>query len=265
VYEHLALAHAPWQNHAMLTPILHKHLPDDMRTTRALPGIQPERGPWLRVDEAYGAQMVRRVDLLREQPGDVLYLDPDAMPAAQELLATVTKALPDLGFELSGQMVTCPGGRRVDLADLSPLEALGQILQNDFVIMEKREQQHVLTGAALCFPASWRLSEKAGRPLTDIHIPVDEYTDDLARRVQRMFDGIQVGRPLWRFNQLWYRDPELYQPRSASEPRRVGSGLATGPYYRSERQTLLRLPDTRAVIFAIHTYVLAREDVPHLR
>ena len=68
-----------------------------------------------------------------------------------------------------------------------------------------------------------------------------------------------------RFNQLWYRDPELYQPRPAGAPRRVGAGSAAGPYYRSERQTLLRLPDTRAVIFAIHTYVLARGDVPPLR
>ena len=233
--------------------------------TRALPGIQPERGPWLRVDEAYGAQMARRDALLRRQPEDVLYLDPMAMPAAQELLAIVTQALPELGFGLSGQTVTCPDGRRVDLAALSPLEGLGRILQNDFVIMQRRGHQHVLTGAVLCFPASWRLSEKAGRPLTDIHVPVGEYTDDLARRVQRLFDGIQVGRPLWRFNRLWYHDPELFQPRSASAPRRVGSGSATGPYYRSERQTLLRLPHSGAVIFAIHTYVLAREDVPHLR
>ena len=128
--------------------------------------------------------------------------------------------------------------------------------------MEKRRgAEHVLTAAVLCFPASWRLVEKAGRPLTDIHVPIAEYDDDVARRVQRLFDGIQVDRPLWRFNQLWYQDPELYQPRSRSEPRRVGSGLKTGPYYRTERQTLLRLPRSRAVVFSIHTLVLAAADV----
>ncbi len=248
----------------MSLPVLQKNLPDDMRRSRALLGIQPEGGPWLRVDDAYAAQMARRIALLEGRADDVLYLDPEALPAAQELLEAALEASVDLGFTRSGDVVTCPDGRKVDVSSIPPLEALGRIFQNDFVLMERRGDQHVLTGAVLCFPASWRLSEKAGRPLTDIHIPVEEYTDDLARRVQRLFDGIQVGRPLWRFNQLWYQDPELYQPRSAAEPRRVGSGLKEGPYYRTERQTLLRLPHSKAVVFAIHTYVLARADVPAL-
>lgn len=248
----------------MSTPILQKSLPEDMRNTRALPGIQPERGPWLRVDDAYAAQMARRVALLEEQADEVLYLEPAALPAVQELLEAALEASPGLGFARAGDVVTCPDGREVNVSSIPPLEALGRMFQNDFVLMEKRGAQHVLTGAVLCFPASWRLSEKAGHPLTDIHVPVREYTEDLARRVQRLFDGIKVGNPLWRFNQLWYQDPELYQPRSAFEPRRVGSGLKEGPYYRTERQTLLRLPHSNAVVFAIHTYVLARADVPEL-
>ncbi|MEO1555451.1 MAG: DUF3445 domain-containing protein [Pseudomonadota bacterium] len=248
----------------MSTPILQRVLPYDMRRTRALPGIQPERGPWLRVDEAYGAQMARRIALIEGQADEVLYLEPAAVPAAQELLDVALEASADLGFARDGDVVTCPDGRKVDVSSTPALEALGRLFQNDFVLMEQRGDQHVLTGAVLCFPASWRLSDKAGRPLTDIHIPVKEYTEDLARRVQRLFDGIQVGRPLWRFNQLWYQDPELYQPRSESEPRRIGSGKKEGPYYRTERQTLLRLPRSHAVVFAIHTYVLARVDVPDL-
>ena len=248
----------------MSLPILHTHLPDDMRRARGLPGIQPEHGPWLRVDEAYGAQMARRRALLDQVPAHVLYQEPGAIPAAQELLDHVLRILPDLGFAQAGDDVICPDGTRVAATVLSPLEALGRMVQNDFVIMEKRGGEHVLSAAVLCFPASWRLSEKAGRPLTDIHIPVGEYTDDMARRVQRLFDAVRVEQPLWRFNRLWYVDPELHQPRSETEPRRVGSKEPTGPYYRTERQTLLRLPANQAVIFAIHTYVLARSDVPEL-
>lgn len=253
----------PWQVFRM-TPILHQHLPEDMRTSRALPGIQPETGPWLRIDEAYAAQMARRETLLSERPGEVLFLDPGGRAAADELLAQVLGELPGLGFEFRANTVRCPDGRQVSVVRRAPMETLGRLCQNDFVLMEKRGREHVLTAAVLCFPASWRLSEKAGRPLTDIHIPVDEYDDGIARRVQRLFDGIQVGRPLWRFNRLWYQDPELFQPRSAQEPRRVGSRSTTGPYYRTERQTLLRLPQSRAVVFAIHTLVLARADVPEL-
>ncbi|WP_299206692.1 DUF3445 domain-containing protein [uncultured Tateyamaria sp.] len=247
-----------------MTVILQRELPEDMRVSRALPGIQPEGGLWLRVDDAYAEQMARREVLLAERTADVLYLDPLACDAAKELLNAVLDILPAQGFRRDGNDVTCPDGRIVSLDHSAPMKTLGRLCQNDFVLMQKRGDEHVLTGAVLCFPASWRLSEKAGRPLVDIHIPVSEYTGDLARRVQRLFDGIQVGRPLWRFNQLWYQDPELFQPRSQSEPRRVGAGLTEGPYYRSERQTLLRLPQSRAVVFAIHTYVLAREDVSGL-
>ena len=251
-------------HNAVMTEILQRHLPDDMRAGRALPGIQPETGPWLRVDEAYAAQMARREVLLGDYADDVLYLDPGARPAAEELLEQVLTELPGLGFEHVGDSVRCPDGREVRVDAGSPMMTLGRLCQCDFVLMEKRADEHVLTGAVLCFPASWRLSEKAGRPLTDIHVPVNAYDADVARRVQRLFDGIQVGRPLWRFNQLWYQDPELFQPRSTQEPRRVGSRADTGPYYRTERQTLLRLPRSRAVVFVIHTLVLARADVPAL-
>ncbi|MEL6463326.1 MAG: DUF3445 domain-containing protein [Pseudomonadota bacterium] len=249
---------------SLMPAILQRHLPDDMTTSRHLPGVQPERGLWLRIDDAYAAQMARRDHLLSERADKVLYLDPSARGAAEELLDTVLAALPVLGFDVGVDTVTCPDGRKVGIARAAPLRTLGRMCQNDFVLMERRGDAHVLTGAVLCFPASWTLSEKAGRPLTDIHLPVADYTDDLARRVQRLFDGIQVGRPLWRFNQLWYQDPELYQPRSQHAPRRVGAALCEGPYYRTERQTLLRLPESRAVVFAIHTYVLARADVPDL-
>lgn len=259
---HLEKPGAACQDFAMMEPILQKHLPTDMRADRGLPGVQPERGAWLRVDEAYGAQMARRLDLLRTRAKEVLYMEPGAEPAARELLATVLGELPKLGFALDGQQARCPDGRTVDLSDnANPMRLLGTLVQNDFVLMEKRGDEHVLSAGVLCFPASWRLHEKVGRPLTDIHVPVPEYDSDLARRVQRLFDGIQVDRPLWRFNQLWYDDPELFQPRSSIEPRRVDGGPALGPYYRTERQTLLRLPETRAVVFAIHTYVLDRADV----
>jgi hypothetical protein len=33
------------------------------------------------------------------------------------------------------------------------------------------------------------------------------------------------------------------------------------PFVRSERQCLIRLPESRAVLFSIHTYVVARENL----
>jgi hypothetical protein len=144
----------------------------------------------------------------------------------------------------------------------APLATLGLICQEDFCLLERPEgsPEHVLTGAVLCFPASWTLSEKFMRPLIGIHHTVDSYDEMLAKRVQRLFDGVQMGRPLWRFNALWYHSPELFAPRRENDPRDDSHG-ADAPYMRSEKQVVLRLPKSRAVVFSIHTYMVHRDDV----
>ena len=100
-----------------------------------------------------------------------------------------------------------------------PLLTLGRLFQEDFCILEQTGPEHALTAAILCFPASWTLSQKLGRPMTEIHIPVESYTPDIARRVQRLFDAIRPDQPLWRANSLIYDDPTLHQPRLEGERR----------------------------------------------
>jgi dimethylamine monooxygenase subunit A len=116
----------------------------------------------------------------------------------------------------------------------------------------------VLTGAILCFPASWTLAEKIGRPMSAIHGPVHEYDARIATSVQRMMRAIQPGAMLWRANALVYDDATLHQPRveGARRPPPV-----EGLYLRSERQSFVRLPVTGAVVFAIHTYVVRVSDL----
>lgn len=230
--------------------ILQDDIPDAQQGASRLPGIAPcAPADWLRVDEAYAAQMAYRAELLSERPDAVIYCDEMALPAAQEVLTETLKILPGIGFGVTSEIVTCPDGRVVSLDRDQPLLTLGHIVQEDICILQKQDDQHVLTGAVLCFPANWRLAEKAGRPLTDIHDPVPEYDDNIARRVQRLFDGVQVGRPLWRFNRLTYADPDLHQPRKKDDG-------GVGDYIRTERQCVVRMPQTGAVVFSIHTYVV---------
>ena len=161
---------------------------------------------------------------------------------------------------LDGGDVFTPDGRRVTPDPDHALESCAALVQEDLCILVKEGDEHVLRAALLCFPASWRLAEKAGRALLAIHEPVHDYDLDLARRVQRLFDGVQPGRPLWRFNALWYDDPTLFQPRSASTPRPPTDRGRAG-FFRSERQSILRLPESGAVVFSIHTFVLPRDRV----
>jgi dimethylamine monooxygenase subunit A len=131
-------------------------------------------------------------------------------------------------------------------------------VQEDLCILQANGTEHVLTGAILCFPASWTLREKIGRPMMAIHAPVHEYDTRIATSVQRMMRAITPGAMLWRANALVYDDATLHQPRleGARRPQPV-----EGLYLRSERQSLVRLAETGAVVFAIHTYVVRISDL----
>lgn len=240
-----------------MTAILQHSLPYDPFAPRPLPGIQPlAPQDWLIFDEACAGQMAERDRLLDNHRDAVLAIDPAAEPAAQELLDMVLAA----AYPTAGSTAQRPDGVTVTIDRADPMDTLGRLVQEDLCILQKRGDEHVLTAAVLCFPASWRLDEKFLRPLTDIHMPVEEYDGNLARRVQRLFDGVRPGRPLWRINALWYADPALHQPRSIHD-RREERAATSADYLRSEKQSILRLPRTDAVVFSIHTFVLPRSAV----
>ncbi|MEP2784244.1 MAG: DUF3445 domain-containing protein [Pseudoruegeria sp.] len=247
-----------------MSVVLHHCYPlsvKEIRLGHRLPGVRPLEGStWVLIDEAYAGQMALKRHLLSDIPDQVRAIQPGALAAARELLAHVLEQLKDIdGFELFGDTIQCPDDRRVALDWDLPLETLGQLIQEDLVILQKHGDEHVMTAAVLCFPASWTLSEKFGKPLMAIHNPVAQYDAVMGKRVQRMFDLVRPERPIWRHNALFYADPSLHHPRRENNKR-----LETGPdnpYFRSEKQCLFRLPESDAVVFSIHTWLLARESL----
>ncbi len=208
------------------------------------------------IDSAYALQMAERERLIKDRKKDVTRLDPMAFEAARELLETVLNFLPLLhGFNITKEIVKCPDGRVVSLDYSEPLSTIGNLVQCDFCILEKHKDEHVLKGAILCFPSSWSLEEQFLRPLSIIHGPIQSYDKDVTRRVQRLFDGIKPQKPLWRFNELYYDAPDLFQPRKTANRRPILKGTDRR-FLRSERQVLFRLPRSNSVIFSIHTHIL---------
>lgn len=241
-----------------MTLILQTRLPFDPFAARPLPGVQPlAMNDWLIRDEAHDAQMALRDTMIATRSSAVLAQLPGAEAAAQELLDLV------LGLNWPGRdgdTVARADGAQIAIDRDAPMATLGRLVQEDFCLMQRRGDEHVLTAAALCFPASWRLSEKLGRPMTGIHGPVADYDVNIARRVQRLLDGVRAGHPLWRFNAHWNVDAALFLPRSEADPRPEPASQEAH-FLRCERQCLVRLPRSGAVAFSIHTYVVARRDL----
>jgi len=226
-----------------------------------LPGLQPVApGEWLLRDDAFSGQMAERdhqiaINLSRvrcSRPAG----DPEILAAERELLTCVLEHLRhDPAYTQTASGIARPDGVTI-APDGDPVVTASRLVQEDLLILRPEIDGHMFASALVTFPASWTLSEKIGRPLAAIHGTVERYTEALAARVENVLQHLRPEAPLWRANYLLYNNPALYQPRRESERRPFD---ASGPIFvRVERQTLLRLPVTGAVVFSIHTSVVPR-------
>lgn len=226
----------PWLlDHAPYTPFMHPR-------TAGPPGLSPlDLADWTVRHADFDAQMTRRAELLATRPEIVLGCLPDGEAPVRELAMALAAHL----------------GRPVLADTAAPLESIGHAAAEDFCLLlpDEAAGEYRLVAAVLCFPSRWLLSEKLGHPLTVIHEPVPDYDSVLARRVNRVFETLRSDRPLVRVNWLVHAVPELHLPMGLSD-KRMAAADVRGPFYlRTERQTLVRLPDTGAVVFGIKTSV----------
>ena len=214
------------------------------------PGLSPlDMREWTVRLPDFDAQMAYRRRLLAEQPDAVLGALHEGEEPALELLE---------------MLLAHVGARRppTHAERFCALTAVGRLVAEDFCLLvpDPASGEYRLVAAVLCFPSRWLLSEKLGRPLTPIHDPVPGYADELARRVNRVFEALRPDRPLVRVNWTVQPTAELFLPQSetvkSAGPAPAAPLATSGPFYlRTERQTLVRLPRTGAVAFGIKTSV----------
>ena len=123
----------------------------------------------------------------------------------------------------------------------------------------------------MCFPSHWRLADKLGRSVAEIHGPVPHYADELADKVDRFFDRLTVEHPVVRRNLSIHSHDELFRPEPHESPDSFAPDArgVDQVWLRSERQTLVVLPASGAVLFTIKTQqcpasaLAARPDIAH--
>lgn len=138
------------------------------------------------------------------------------------------------------------------------LMSAARMVQEDLCLLQREAEGWRLTAAALCFPSTWSLAEKIGRPMAAIHTGVPGYAGIMGERVARIFDHLKPEMPVWRLNWSIYGDAELHHPDVTSDPDQrfpPDEPLLRRAHVRVERQTLRRLPETGAILFTIRIYV----------
>jgi hypothetical protein len=226
----------------------------DPRTAKP-PGLSPlDPGAWIACDADYAAQMAERARVAAREGAAALAELPEAAEAVEEFRAALLAHLAARrAWRIGRDEARRPDGATVPLGG-PPLEVANRLCQEDFLLMAPGEPEYRLIAGVLCFPSRWMLTEKLGRPLTVIHAPVPKYDAALASRVNRVFAAIRPEAPMVRIN--WMVPPTdtlcLIQSERVKGP---SADLGRGFWLRTERQTLLRLPRTRVVVFGVKTTV----------
>ena len=220
---------------------------------------------WLQPDEYFYKELLEKEALLANQKSEVFQSIQGSQLAQQEVLDLIIDYMNRFHSELvriDGDKIFVDGIKRnfsrKEFTEM-PLDLAGRVVQEDLCIMAPGDTGYTLEAASLCFPSRWRLIDKIGKRMVDIHSPVPDYENKLARPVDRFFDKLDINKPVWRVNWSLTDDPDLYQPirkTSTDYSRSINSKNAGDLIFlRCERQTLRRLPHTGWILFSIKTYV----------
>jgi dimethylamine monooxygenase subunit A len=224
------------------------YVPLEPKGWRMAMGLRPlDLERWLEVDERRDEELGLKRQLLDSSFDVVVATKPEGDEGSRELLAEVTKFL-----ELRYPEITID-----DPGDEHPVVAAARVVQEDLCVLVRSDVWR-LQAACVCFPSRWNLASKLGTTLDDIHRPVPRYDVELSRPTNAFFERLQPDRSFWRLNWTLIDSPALHQPTSA---RHSPHGDLANWFFRVERQTLRRLPESGAIIFTIRNYVASAQEL----
>lgn len=134
--------------------------------------------------------------------------------------------------------------------------ALGEMLEPDILLLQPRSNgEFHLDAAAVCFPSSWVLAEKIGRPIHEIHGVVPGLNAAIGRQIGGFLSRLRPGISWERANWGLSRSPELNQHPERKLPR-LEPGISIDEIWmRVEHQSLVALPESGGVLFGIRLFV----------
>lgn len=249
------------------------HTPYDGSSKLFTIGLKPlDPANWIEVDRhllSYLAEKRRLYDVI---PDRVFVEDDGTRDAQREVLDLLDVYLPERFPETHRRTdgsVDVKGAADhpappSPIAD-APLVTASLLVQEDLILMRRGEDGWRLAAGSLCFPSSWSLAEKFGKPLQQIHEPVPGFGPGTrpADLINRMFDGLQ-GQAVERYNWSIQSGDGLYHPlsnveridRATNRPTRFPDGdVKAHAFIRVERQTLRKLPASRDILFTIRIHL----------
>lgn len=140
-----------------------------------------------------------------------------------------------------------------------------RLIQDDLALMvERPDGDYYLLAGTILLAGFWRLQDKFGMRLSEIHTSGDvpQYREKLEKGMMNFFRRLRPEDPVLRNNYFIQVDDNLAWSDSIGPEDSEGVSWNTAQkdkaiehhFFRSERQSLRRLPRSGAVVFTIRTY-----------
>ncbi|KAJ5676837.1 uncharacterized protein N7477_002470 [Penicillium maclennaniae] len=228
---------------------------------------------WIELDNHYLKYHADKKKRLEERGEKCYGTAPEAMNGAIELLEELCEYLPErypTMFQKTPTGITNTVTHETfnisqrPLAE-DPMAIAARLVQDDLALMfERPDGEYYLLAGAILLAGFWRLSDKFGMRLSEIHTSGDvpQYREKLEKGMMNFFRRLKPEEPVVRNNYFIQVDDSLAWSHSIGpeDAETVSWNTAEknkaieNHFFRSERQSLRRLPKSGAVVFTIRTY-----------
>ena len=214
-------------------------------------GLEPiEEADWLEIDNLFDSEIELKKKLYESYYKEIHQELDLSLKSQRELLEMLKTHLNQYH----------PNHKFTTTETSAPLKNASLMVQEDLVLMLPKKEKYFLGAASLCAPSNWSLKEKFNGSLLELHKDVPSYERKIGNRVNNLFNKLPNDRIFQRFNWSIYEEATLFQPaksKSFVERSKTITNKNAGDrlFIRVERQTIRRLPETKAIAFTIRVHV----------
>ncbi|KAK5168738.1 uncharacterized protein LTR77_006047 [Saxophila tyrrhenica] len=233
---------------------------------------------WIELDSDYLTYHATKARRIAERGQRCCRTDPDprvrdgAVELLEELSSYLPERYPSMFTKTAVGVTNTITNEAFDTRDLTvngvredPMQLSARLIQDDLAIMyERLDGQYYLLAGAILLPGFWRLEDKFGMTLSEIHTSGDvpQFEEKLEKGMRNFFRRVTPEKPVVRNNYFLQMDGDLAWSSSIGSEDNEGAGWGTaevgtgveGLHLRCERQSLRRLPRSGGVVFTIRTY-----------
>lgn len=201
---------------------------------------------YIRSEDSTGELCHERAQLLTTETTRYAGLLPEGEAALRE----TTTLAQSLGISVA----TCD-------SKTDQLIALGSACEPDFAWLRPQNNNlHQLVGGVVCFPSSWALEDKLGKPMFEVHGPVPKLNDRFGRQIETFMAKQSPG-------DAWIRENVNFSRNSARNHhpavslKKLDETITQDEFWiRLERQLLTKLPESDCILFGIRIDVYPLTD-----